>query len=91
MQSVAARAPAKLACGRRGVVDRGGPLPQLDADDAGQDQQAADQLDRPRELVEQQPGEQHAGDDLEQRDERRQPRAEAAAGGDAGGVGDRRR
>ena len=64
---------------------------QLDGHDSGQDQHAAEELDGPRQLVEQHPGPQHAEDDLGQGDERRQPRAQPADGGDAGDVGQRRR
>ena len=44
--------------------DERGPLPQLDGHHAGQDQHAAQQLHRPRQLVEQDPGPQHAEDQL---------------------------
>jgi uncharacterized membrane protein len=61
---------------------------ELDDDDSGHDQRAAGELQGARELIEEQPGERHAGDHLEQGDEGGQARAEAAAGGDSGAIGD---
>ena len=63
-------------------------LAELDDDYAGDDQHAAAELEGAWELVEQQPRERDAGDDLEQRDERGQARAEPAAGGDPGAIGE---
>ena len=67
------------------------PLAQLDHDHAGQDQQrrrAAGPAAAARRAAARRTA--RAATHLEQRDERRQPRAEPAAGGDAGDVGERR-
>ena len=66
---------ADSACARR--------LAQLDHDHTGQDQRPPSELDRPGQLVEQQPGPEHPGRPR-QRHEGRQPRAEPAYGRDAG-------
>ena len=65
-------------------------LAELDDHHAGQDERAADELQRARELIEQQPREANRRDDLEQRHERGKPRAEPPARRDAGRVGERR-
>src|SRR3712207_8182983 len=54
------------------------------SDDAGEDERAAHQLDDSRELVEEQPGGSHPGQDLEKSDEGGQPGAQSATRGDPG-------
>ena len=90
MGGVTAGGPKAHHGSRVGGVRARRALAELDDDHAGDDERAADELQRARELVEQQPREDDRRDDLEQRHERGQPRAEPPARRDAGRVGDRR-
>ena len=71
-------------------ASRGHRLAAAHRHHAGDDEHPAEQLDRGRGLAEQQPREDQRGEHLGQRDERREPGAEPAGGGDPAAVGQRR-
>lgn len=77
---------------RRGAefrTDLGRRLTDFDADDTEEDEYPAEKLNRAGQLAEEQPREDHGRDDLDQRDEGREPRAEDAGRGDAENIGHR--